>query len=157
MPEKKVIGLNPLRFLIGKWEGHGEGFGQKSEVEHSYQFVLQDQFIQSQTTSIVRGEDGTTEEIHEDLGIFSFDSARKKIIFRAFYSEGYINEYVMEEGTQAENQIILTTEKAENAGGMMARLRTEIISENEYVMTLDLANKGGEFKPCQVIRMRKVS
>lgn len=37
----------------------------------------------------------------------------------------------------------------------MARLKLEIISETEYEMTLDLAQKGAEFKPCQITRMKK--
>jgi hypothetical protein len=156
MADKNTIRLDRLRFLIGRWQGHGEGFGQKSEVEHTYQFILQNQFIQSKTKSITLGQDGSVKEIHEDLGIFSFDVARQKVILRGFYSEGYVNTFVMEDRNGDGNQLVFTTEKTENANGMMARLRMEVISENEYEMILDLAQQGTEFKPCQKTRMRKV-
>ena len=155
MTDKDLHGLDQLRFLIGHWQGHSEGFGQKSEVEHSYQILFQEQFIQSKTKSTTYAQDGSIKEVHEDLGMFSFDAERQKVIFRGFYSEGYVNIYVMEDRREDENQLVFTTEKTENAGGMMARLRMEIIAENEYEMVLDLAPAGGEFKPCQTTRMKK--
>lgn len=52
-------GLELLAFLIGPWSGQGKGFGHTSDVEHTYQFVLQDRFIHSQTKSISHEEDGS--------------------------------------------------------------------------------------------------
>lgn len=150
-------GLGYLQFLIGNWKGYGAGFEQKSEVTQSFQYILQNQFIQSETKSIARAEDGTIIEVHEDLEIFSYDSKREKVILRGFYSEGYVNVYVMELIAEAENQLVFTSEKTENAGRMMVRQRFAIISENEYELTLDLAKAGQEFTPCQVIKMKKIA
>jgi hypothetical protein len=157
MSDETDTGINQLQFLIGTWKGQGEGFGHKSEVEQTFQYMFDERFIQSKTRSIARDENGTVIEIHEDLEIFSYDNSREKVILRGFYSEGYVNEYVMEPGTEGENQLIFTSVKTENAGGMLARQRMEIISENEFTFTLDLAKKGEEFKPCQVIKMKRVS
>ena len=155
MVDEHTRGLGQLQFLIGSWQGQGEGFGQKSEVEHTYQSLFQGQFIQSKTKSTTRGPDGKVLEVHEDLGLFSYDGARQLVVMRGFYSEGYVNTYLMEDTGDAKNQLIFTTESTENAGGMRARLRLQIISEDQYEMTLDLAQGESEFKPCQKTRMRK--
>lgn len=155
MADSDTMGLDRLGFLIGNWKGKGEGFGQQSDVEHTYQFILQTHFIQSKTKSITYGSDGSIKEIHEDIGVFSYDIARQKIVFRGFYSEGYVNIYIMEDRSAVDQELVFTTEMTENAGGIMARLRMKILSENEYELVLDLAQEGADFKPCQTIRMKK--
>ena len=35
-------------------------------------------------------------EIHEDLGLLSYDEAREIYVLREFHVEGYMNQYVVE-------------------------------------------------------------
>jgi hypothetical protein len=155
--QKKDSGLERLEFLIGGWSGEGEGFGQKSDVKQTYQYILQDRFIHSRTKSVTRSQDGTVLDDHEDWGVFSFDPDRDFIVLREFYSEGYVNIYTMDEVGSGEKILIFSSEKTEGAGGLMARVRIKIISEFEYEMFLDLAKPGNEFRQCQVIRMKRDS
>lgn len=152
---EKKTGLKRLEFLLGRWSGDGEGFGHKSKVENSYEYVLQGKFIQSRSHSVARDDDGNLIEVHEDIGMFSYDPDRDAIILREFYTEGYVNIYVAEEVGDSGGSLTFTSEKTEGAGGLGARLRLNLISEDEYVMFLDLARPGEEFRECQVIRMRR--
>jgi len=111
MTNVNTSGLDQLRFLIGRWQGHSEGFGQRSEVEHTYRYILNNQFIQSKTKSTTYAEDGSIKEIHEDLGVYSYDVSREKIILRGFYSEGYVNVYVMEDRTGDGSLMVLYPKK----------------------------------------------
>lgn len=56
------------------------------------------------------------------------------------------------------NEVLLFAHReCESAGGMRAQLTLSFVSDQEYVMTLDLASSpDGDFRPCQEMRMRKV-
>ena len=45
--------------------------------------------------------------------LISFDSARKRFVFRQFHTEGFVNMYVQEPGNDA-NTIVFVTEAIEN-------------------------------------------
>ena len=150
-------GLSQLDFLIGSWSGHGKGFGHTSKVWNTYQYVLQDKFIQSQAESIARDDSGEVIEFHEDMGIFSYDPDREAIILREFYTEGYVNEYVVEAVSGSEGSYIYRGEKSEGSGGLRAQLRLNLISDDEYEMYLDLARPGEDFRECQEIHMFRES
>lgn len=143
----------PIRFLLGEWRGEESG----SKVEHIYKFILQDKFIHSRTRAEFEPKEGEEEgEVHEDWGFFSYDSDREKIIFRQFLSEGFVNTYILEPIEPGGKKLIFNSESTESAGGMMARLTIEVVTENEYRMLLDLASPGKEFFNCQTITMNKV-
>ncbi|MGB3716956.1 MAG: heme-binding beta-barrel domain-containing protein [Candidatus Promineifilaceae bacterium] len=156
MPVDSQNRLKTLAFLIGDWTGAGEGFGHTSQVEHAYRFVLQQHFIQGKTKSVARDDDGNVIEVHEDLGMFSYDPDRKAIVLREFHSEGYVNVYVMEEVKEFAKQLVFTSEKTEGAGGLLARLRYDVLSADTYMVALDLAKPGEDFRECQVVTMKRV-
>jgi hypothetical protein len=156
MSENEQDGLERIAFLIGKWTGEGEGFGQTSQVEHSYRYVLQNRFIESKTKSIVSDDDESILEVHEDLGMFSYDTEREAIVLRQFHSEGYVNVYTMDDPSEHAGGIVFTSDKTEGAGGLLARLRYDLESTGSYTVSLDLANPGQDFRECQVVRMRRV-
>jgi len=137
--------LEKLNFLIGAWTGQGESFGQTAAVEHRFEYILQNKFIQSSTRSISRNADGEVTEIHEDLGIYSYDPDRDVVVLREFYTEGYVNTYLMEE---TETGFVFTTERTQGAGGLRARLSYIVISEDAFEETLDLASPGKDFSFC---------
>ena len=81
-----------LRPLVGRWQGEGAGFGNTSSVTHDWDFVLADHFLRLRTRSVSAGKDGA-EEVHEDIGFVSLDTARDSFVFRQFLSEGYVNTF----------------------------------------------------------------
>jgi hypothetical protein len=146
----------PVRVLIGEWQGVGSGFGGESEVRHTYEFVIQNQFIQSSTVSHFESkEDGTPGEIHEDWGFFSFDSDRGKIVFRQFLSEGFVNTYLLEDPEPGSGVLVFTSENTEAAGGMAARLTFTFDESNAYRLVLELASPGKDFFDCQTLEMER--
>ena len=147
----------PVRLLLGEWQGAGSGFGGESEVSHTFDFVIQDNFIRSTTLSKFHPkEDGAPAEVHEDRGFFSFDSDRGKIVFRQFLSEGFVNTYVLEDQEPGDRNLVLTSESTEGAGGMAARLTITFEDDDSYRMVLELASPGKDFFACQTIEMERV-
>lgn len=148
----------PVRVLLGEWQGAGSGFGGESEVRHTYQFVIQDNFIHSTTQSKFQPkDDGTPGEIHEDWGFFSFDSDREKIVFRQFLSEGFVNTYVLDDPEPGAGVLVFTSEKTEGAGGMAARLTFTFEEKGSYRLVLELAPPGKDFFTCQTLHMERVT
>jgi hypothetical protein len=146
----------PLRVLIGNWKGEGTGLGGDATVEHSYGFILQDRFLHTKTRSVGEARpDGTAGELHEDWGIFSYDSDRNGIVLRQFLTEGFVNTYALGEPV-AEGALVFTTESTESAGGTQARLTFEVLNENEYRQILELAPPGKDFFRCRTMHMRRV-
>jgi len=143
----------PLRFLLGTWEGGSES----SVVTHTYEFVVQDKFIQSRTRSEAEAPDGDgPAEVHEDVGYFSYDPDRELIVFRQFLSEGYVNTYTLAPKENPGDSLVFTSESTEGAGGMQARLTIRAPAPDSYEMLLDLASPGKEFFTCQRISMKRV-
>ncbi len=85
-----------LNFFVGSWQGSGKGQPGISHVERSYQFVLNNKFLEVKNKSIWAPKiDNPEGEVHEDFGVISFDTARKSFIFRQFHVEGFVNQYVL--------------------------------------------------------------
>ncbi|MBU4254365.1 MAG: hypothetical protein KJ727_07175 [Acidobacteria bacterium] len=122
--EQKTDVWEPLRFLEGTWEGTGDGFSGQSVVEQSYTFILNGNFLQMQTRSEFKPQEKNPEgEIHEDMGIFSYDAGRKLFILRGFYIEGFVNQYVLETMPEDGKILEFMTETVENApSGTKAKL-----------------------------------
>ncbi len=78
-PDQDQDVWQPLRFLEGTWTGQGDGMSGASQVTQSYVFILNTQFLQMKTLSEFKPQEKNPEgEIHEDLGLFSYDTSRKK-------------------------------------------------------------------------------
>lgn len=143
-----------LRPLVGEWRGEGSGFGNVSDVTHTWEFAIQERFLRLRTSSTIRGKEGPG-AVHEDVGYLSRDSDRSAFVFRQFLSEGFVNVFDVS-FANGEGATILFGERAsESAGGMRAQMRLEFISDTEYEMVLDLAMPGKEFAACQWMRMKK--
>ena len=80
--------LAPVAPLVGRWSGTTEGQPGKGTVEREYERILGARFIQARNRSTYPPQEKNPKgEVHEDLGIFSFDSARKRIVLRQFHIE----------------------------------------------------------------------
>ena len=145
-----------IAFLVGRWHGRGSGMGGNSTVTHTYEYVIQDKFLHMKTRSEFRSDDvQETGEIHEDWGFFSYDPDRGKLILRPFLSEGYVNTYVLNSIDDAGKTLVFTTESAEGAGGMAARITYHILGSDQYELSLDLAPPGKDFFSCRKLQMNR--
>jgi hypothetical protein len=123
----------PLRFLVGSWEGTGEGVSGQSSVEQQFELVLNDQFLRSRSRSEFKPQEKNPDgEIHEDVGYVSYDGSRDKFVLRAFYIEGFVNTYVLSEISEDGNVVTFETESVENAPlGTKAKLVYKAIGDDQ--------------------------
>src|SRR6187455_1726824 len=66
--------LQPLAFLLGRWEGTSDGQPGSGTVQREYTRVLNSRFIRAQNQSTYKPQEKNPKgEVHEDVGFFSFD------------------------------------------------------------------------------------
>jgi hypothetical protein len=123
----------PIRFLIGSWEGTGEGMSGQSTIELDIEFVLNDQFLYTKSKSVFEPQEKNPDgEIHEDIGYISYDKSRETFVIRAFYVEGFVNTYVLSEISEDGKTLTFETESVENApAGTRAKLVYKMTGEGE--------------------------
>jgi hypothetical protein len=138
--------LQPLAFLTGRWEGTSEGQPGAARVQREYTRVLNSRFIRVQNQSVYQPQPKNPKgEVHEDLGMFSFDSARQRLVFRQFHKEGFVNQYV-HDPTQT-GKVVFTTEAIENIpAGWRARETYIVHGTDEFEETFELAEAGKAFE-----------
>ncbi len=146
----------PLRFLEGHWEGRGDGMSGVSTVVQEYVFVLGGNFLRMTTKSEFKPQEkNPTGEIHEDLGIFSYDSGRGKFILRGFYVEGFVNRYVGEV-TEDGRTLTFETEAVENApSGTRAKLVFLRTDDNGLEQSFHVSFPGREWSCLSTNYLRK--
>ena len=139
----------PYRALQGTWIGEGTGFGETSDVSHTWAFVLDGRFLRLTTVSTPRGEG---DAVHEDVGYLSLDTDRGVFVFRHFLGEGFVNTFDMEVdgGT-----LDFTEVSSESAGDMQTRMRLVFTGDDTYTMELDLATPDKDFTTCQTMTMKR--
>jgi hypothetical protein len=139
--------LEKLQFIIGDWNGTGVGFGNStSTITASYKFIMNKKYIEAKHESIFKLTDKNKKgDHHIDNGFISFDTSRKKIVYRQFNNEGYVNQYILNEELSTSTSLIFETEIIENfVSGGKARLTINKISETEIETIFDVSfpNKG---------------
>ncbi len=136
----------PLKHLVGKWEGTGNGQPGVSKVLREYRLVLNDKFLHVQNRSVYDPQPKNPKgEIHEDWGMISFDKSRKQFVFRQFHVEGFVNQYV---STSADGKaIVFTSESIENIpSGWRARETYKMVGPDEFIEVFELAEPGKDFQ-----------
>jgi hypothetical protein len=135
--------LQPLAFLIGRWEGSSEGQPGRANVQREYTRILNSRFIRVQNQSVYPPQDNNPKgETHEDVGVFSFDKSRGRAIFRQFHVEGYVNQYVADADSQP-GKVVFTTEAIENIpAGYRARETYIVLGPDEFDEVFELAEPG---------------
>lgn len=137
-----------LKFLIGSWQGNGSGQAGTSNVERSYQLILNGKFLQVRNKSTYPPQSQNPQgEVHQDLGLISYDESRKTYIFRQFHIEGFVNQYVMDYLAPDGKTIVFTSESIENIpAGWRARESYQVINPDEFIETFELAPPGKDFE-----------
>jgi hypothetical protein len=149
--------LAPVAVLLGRWTGATEGRPGKGTVEREYLRLLGTRFIQVRNRSTYPPQEKNPKgEVHEDMGVFSFDTSRKAIVFRQFHIEGFVSQYVLEPESTA-TRLVLTTESIENIpAGWRARETYIVSGPDEIEEVFELAEPGKPFELYSRSRLRRV-
>ena len=140
--DKGQAAFEPLKSLIGSWEGTGKGQPGNSTVEREYQFVLGAKFIQVKNKSVYLPQEKNPKgEVHEDWGMISYDRDKKQFVLRQFHIEGFVNHYRLDRASAEGKVFTFVSEGIENIpAGWRARETYRIINENEFVESFELAS-----------------
>jgi hypothetical protein len=138
----------PFKGMIGTWTGTSEGQPGKGKYERTYQIVLNKKFIEVKNKSTYPpSKDNPKGEVHEDRGFISYDRGRKTFVLRQFHIEGFVNQFKIESISQDGKTIVFISESIENIpAGYRAKESYQIVSENEFVETFELAEPGKDFE-----------
>lgn len=136
----------PLRFMLGSWQGDAAGEPGKGAVDRTYELVLSDKFIEEHNTSRYEARDGKPSEIHHHRGFFSYDKARKTFMLRQFHEEGFVLLYVLSP-TSTPKRLVFESVTFENfSNDWKSRETYDVISDDEFIETFELAAPGKEFE-----------
>jgi hypothetical protein len=144
-PDPSADPLDPLRFLEGRWEGTGKGEPGESKVEWSFAFVLRGRYLELRETSVYDPQPANPKgERHEELGLFSFDRLRSRIVWRQFTVERFVNQYVMD--ARPDGVLVFTTESIENLpAGWRARETLRREGPDRLTTVFEIAEPGKDF------------
>lgn len=137
----------PMKYFVGTWEGTGKGESGDSKVEREYKFTLNNKFLQvTHRSSYAPQEKNPKGELHDDLGFFSYDKARKQLVFRQFHVESFVIQYLVRSISDDGKTIVLDSESIENVPkGMRSRETFKILNDNEFTETFEIAEAGKDF------------
>ena len=156
-PTSQTQLLSALDQFIGRWQGTSEGTPGKGTVEREYTRILEGRFVHVRNRSIYPAQERNPKgEQHEDIGVFSVDRARKRIVLRQFHVEGFVNQYVQE--TQAADRtLVFVTESIENIPtGWRARETYTLLGADEFEELFELAEAGKPFELYSRTRLKRV-
>jgi hypothetical protein len=147
-----------LRVFEGKWKGPTTGKPGKGSTSREYRFELNGRFLSQRDKSVYQPKDPAAKPVvHEDFGVFSYDTTLKKVLWRQFHSEGLVNEYTLESvGTDGKSLEFVTTKIENLAPGFRAKKVYRILSAEEIVETFLLAPPGKGFEVYTVARLKRV-
>ena len=148
-----------LRAFEGKWEGPTTGKPGKGSTSREYKFEMNARFLSQRDKSVYQPQDPAAKPVvHEDLGVFSYDTNQKKIVWRQFHSEGFVNEYTLESVSADGKAIEFVTTKIENLpSGFRAKKVYRILSGDEIAETFLLAPPGKDFVVYTVAHLKRVN
>jgi hypothetical protein len=148
--------LAPIAPFIGRWTGTSEGQPGKGTVERDYERALGSRFIRVRNRSTYPPQEKNPKgEVHEDEGFFSFDRARKRMLFRQFHIEGFVTTYVHDVDVKA-GTIAFTTEAIENIPpGYRARETYTVTGPDELEEVFELAEPGKDFTVYTRTRLKR--
>ena len=156
-PTSEADPLQPLAFLIGRWEGASDGQPGTAKVQREYTPILNSRFIRVQNKSVYAPQEKNPKgETHEDLGVFSFDASRRRAVLRQFHGEGFVNQYSADLDAKL-GTLAFISEAIENIPpGWRARETYVVLGPDEFEETFDLAGPGKPFELYSRVRLKRV-
>jgi hypothetical protein len=156
-PAAKPDPWQPVRGLLGTWEGDTQGQPGQGTARREYRFILKDRFIHVGNTSTYPPQEKNPRgEVHEDVGFISYDKAARKLVLRQFHVEGFVNHYALDSVSADGRTIMFVTTAIENIpSGWRARETYRIVSDDEFVETFALAQPGSDFVTYSETRFRR--
>jgi len=146
-----------LRVFEGKWEGTTSGKPGTGTTTREYKFELNHHFLSQRDTSTYHATKVEAPPVeHEDFGMFSYDNEKKKILWRQFHSEGFVNEYSLDSIGADGKSIVLVTTHIENFPGARAKKLYRILSADEIEETFWLAPPGKDYEVYTVAHLKRV-
>ncbi len=146
-----------VSFLVGRWEGSSEGQPGTGTLRREYERVLDGRFIRVRNRSEYPAQAKNPKgEIHEDEGYLSFDRTRRRLVLRQFHVEGFVNQYVQDEG-DTPDRMVFTTEAIENIpAGWRARETYVRQGPDSFEEIFELAEAGKPFEVYSRARLRRI-
>jgi hypothetical protein len=156
-PARKPDPWQPVRVLLGAWEGDSQGQPGTGKCEREYRLTLKDRFIQVNNRSTYPPQEKNPKgETHEDVGFMSYDKAAQKLVLRQFHVEGFVNHYVLDSISSDGRTLVFMTTSIENIpAGWRGRETYRIVSDDEFVETFALAEPGKDFSTYSETRFRR--
>ena len=151
-------GLERLKPLIGRWEGTTEGQPGTGTVTREYAFALNSRFIRVVHRSEYPAQPKNPKgEIHQDEGFFSFDRARKRLVFRQFHVESFVVQYLEDTEPSTPDKIVFASESIENIpAGYRAKETYLILGADEIEEVFELAATGKPFEVYSRTRLKRI-
>jgi hypothetical protein len=145
--DKKDV-WKPFRHFIGKWDLDCKGKPGQAKGEGEFKFLPNEKYIQlSGKIAFEPNEKNKNGSVNEDFGILSFDSFRKKFVFRHFQTEGFIIQYVVDSISKDEKYFRMNSENIENIPpGFKTRITYRILDENNIYSVFELALPGKDYE-----------
>jgi hypothetical protein len=149
--------LRSLEFFLGRWSGTAEGQPGKGTVSREYAALLRSKIIQSKHQGVYPPQPANPKgEVHEDTGIYSFDTSVKRIRFRQFHVEGFVVHYMLEPQTKP-GTFVFVSEAIENIpAGYRSRETHVILSGDEFEEVFELAEPGKDFQVYSRTRLSRM-
>jgi hypothetical protein len=144
-----------LETFVGKWAGEGGGEPGKGHYERSYEFILNKNFIEIKNKSTYPpSANHPTGEVHEDIGYFSYDKARKIFKLRQFHIESFVNTFVLDSISADKKTLIFISEDIENIPkGYRAKETYRLLSDNEIEEVFEIAEPNKEFAVYTTVKL----
>ena len=151
---------SPVARLIGTWSGTASGSAGEGVVQRRYALVMNGRYLQETNTSTYPPQEKNKQgEVHEHLGMISFDRQRKSLVMRQFHVEGFVNTFRFAD-TSGPNlgTVVFNSEAFENFNNAWkARETYDFVSDDEFVETFELAPPGQPYKTYSRTQFKRVS
>jgi hypothetical protein len=152
-PADRLALLAPL---VGKWSGPTEGEPGTGTTEREYEHILGARFVELRNRSTYPPQAKNPKgERHEDRGVFSYDTARKAIVFRQFHVEGFVTQYVLD-AASTPDRLVFTSEAIENIPAGWRARETYVIGTDRLEEIFELAEPGKDFAVYSRNRLTRV-
>ncbi len=148
----------PLRPLVGTWQGKNAGQAGEGTSERTYRFEFDGTLLAARNRAVYPPQAKNPKgETHQDLGYFSYDKARKRLVLRQFHSEGFVNQYLGQPAGDGRT-LVFETEAIENIpAGWRARETYRFTGPDDLVEVFELAAPGKPFELYSECRLHRVA